>query len=71
MPYKNSSTIEFKGKGFVDPDRLVFISVDKKDAGFEYDLKEIFSTVGQGEEVQFSVKRTNVDESITPLADEE
>lgn len=72
MAYKRTVNDEFKGKGFIDGDRKVFISTEKKDAGVEYSLDDVFGTVaGEGEEIQFSVKRSSVDESTEPISEVE
>lgn len=65
MAYKKSIVDEFKGKGFYDPNTGKFTSTDKKDAGVEYDIKEVLAKIGKdGEEIQISAKRSEVTESI-------
>lgn len=65
MAYKTTTNKEFKGKGFIDFDTRKLVSTDKKDAGFEYDLDEVFTKIGgNGDEIQFSVKVTEVVESV-------
>lgn len=71
MAYKNTTAIEFKGKGFIDVDKGVLVSVDKKDAGKEYSLEKVFETVaGEGDEIQFSIKKTSTAESTEPIEEE-
>lgn len=70
MAYKNTSALEFKGKGFIDTDRQVFVSTEKKDAGKEYDIEKVFETVaGDGDEVSWSVKKTSTAESTEPISE--
>lgn len=67
MAYKNSSALEFKSKGLIDPETGRLVSTEKKDAGKEYDLKEVIKTVASdGEEIVFSIKKSMVEESTNP-----
>lgn len=71
MSYKTTTNKEFRGKGFVDLDSQTFISSEKKNAGEEFQLDEVFSKIaGQGDEVQFSLKVTDVKETVDEESNE-
>lgn len=55
MAYKTNITKEFKSKGFIAGENL--ISSEKKDAGTEYPLQQIFDVIARdGVEIEFSLK---------------
>lgn len=63
MSYKTNITKEFKSKGFVDGD--TFISSAKQNAGEEFNIQDIFDTIGRdGVEIDFSIKVKDVLDTV-------